>query len=287
MRHTATAAGRLALACAAHGLAVKSRRDDISLRSAAPRCDDAALRSPDPGRRHPAVMAGPPKALTRSPCPPAGRGSRRLGLQHMPSGRRGGRHRQFKATAQFTSSCQGEIQVIRLWPTLVGRVSTTVADCPNSFDVSSWKLAPFSEERNSLPRIRSKLLKRIPSLKYFADQCGSQFSISVGSDSRDLRDGTRTRIRRRRGDTGSVVHGGSVSGLPIHARHRHLVPERIFQPSDDRRFYRGGRRSHELAHLLKLRHDRPGVHAELLGEFVDSDLGHRALPACERQTRLL
>jgi len=55
-----------------------------------------------------------------------------------------------------------------------------------------------------------------------------------------------------------------------------LRRERFFEPADDGRLNRGGRRPHELAHLLELGHDGLALYAELLREFVYPDLRHCA-----------
>jgi hypothetical protein len=78
--------------------------------------------------------------------------------------------------------------------------------------------------------------------------------------------------RRRRG-TG-------VSGTRTVARTRtsllRSARELLLEPPDYWRLDRRGRRTHELAHFLKLGHDSLALYTELLSEFVNPDLRHYA-----------
>jgi hypothetical protein len=86
---------------------------------------------------------------------------------------------------------------------------------------------------------------------------------------------------RRRGGT-SVAAPGTVArprtSLLRSAR------ELLLEPPDYGRLDRRGRRTHELAHFLKLGHDSLALYTELLSEFVNPDLRHYA-PLLARRVR--
>jgi hypothetical protein len=81
-----------------------------------------------------------------------------------------------------------------------------------------------------------------------------------------------TADRRRRG-TG-------IDGTRAVARTRtsllRAARELLLEPPDYGRLDRRGRRTHELAHFLKLGHDSLALYTELLSEFVNPDLRHYA-----------
>src|SRR6266700_3440613 len=70
--------------------------------------------------------------------------------------------------------------------------------------------------------------------------------------------------------------GDLAIGLSCMGLLRTLRRERFFEPADDGRLDRGGRRPHELAHLLELGHHGLALYAELLRELVNPDLRHCA-----------
>jgi hypothetical protein len=72
----------------------------------------------------------------------------------------------------------------------------------------------------------------------------------------------------RRGRRGLCLAGPRLLRL--------LGRECFFEPADHWRLDRGGRRPHELAHLLELGHDGLALYAELLCEFINPDLRHCA-----------
>jgi hypothetical protein len=81
------------------------------------------------------------------------------------------------------------------------------------------------------------------------------------------------RLRRRRWRGDLRRRGGDLS-RPSGGRLRRLPGEGLLKLADDRRLYRGGRRTDEFPQFLELGHDDLALDAELLGEFVDPDLGH-------------